>query len=58
MLKKSMSPEGALYDLGVVLGNEEKGPVGYDDNRRIIVPYIQENMKVMESQIKQHTGVR
>ena len=41
MIKKSMSPEGALYDLGVVLGNEEKGPVGFDDNRKIIVPYIQ-----------------
>ena len=41
MVKKSMSAEGALYDLGVVLGNEEKGPVGYLDNRKIIVPYIQ-----------------
>ncbi len=41
MIKKSMSPENALYDMGVVLGNEEKGPVGFADNRRIIVPYIQ-----------------
>jgi len=41
MIKKSMSPEGALYDLGVVMGNEENGPVGFTDNRKIIVPYIQ-----------------
>lgn len=53
-----MSPEGALHDLRVVLGNEEKGPVGFNDNRKIIVPYIQENMKIMESQVKQYTGVR
>ena len=49
MIKKSMSPEEALYDVRVVLGNQETGPVGYTDNRRIIVPYIQENMKIMES---------
>jgi len=41
MIKKSMSPEEALYDLTIVMGNEEKGPVGFADNRRIIVPYIQ-----------------
>jgi hypothetical protein len=58
MVKKSMSPEGAIYDLGVVLGSEEKGPVGHGDDRKIIVPYIQENMQVVESEVKQYTGVR
>lgn len=58
LLKKSMSPENALYDLKIVMGNEENGPVGYVDSRKIIVPYIQENMKPLASKVSQYTGVR
>lgn len=53
-----MSPENAVYDLNVVMGDEEEGPAGYMDTRRIIVPYIQEDMNVQESKVKQYKGIK
>lgn len=41
IIKRTMSPENAVYDLNIVMGDEEQGPAGYMDTRRIIVPYIQ-----------------
>lgn len=53
-----MSPENAVYELNIVMGDEEEGPVGYMDTRRIIVPYIQEDMNIQESKVKQYKGIK
>lgn len=57
-IKRSYNPQKAIYDIKVVLGHEQKGPVGYEDSRRIIVPYVQKNDKVLGSQIEQYKGIR
>lgn len=41
-----MSPENAVYDLKIVMGDQDEGPAGFMDSRRIIVPYIQQDMDI------------
>jgi hypothetical protein len=47
-----------VYGLDVVLGDVEGGPVGYPNASRIIVPYIQDDMTIQESKVKQYKGIK
>ena len=58
IMKKSLSPDNAVWDLNIVMGDEEVGPSGFMDARRIIVPYIQEEMNIKDSSVKQYKGVK
>jgi hypothetical protein len=44
-----MNPDKAIYGIDIVMGHEEQGPVGYQDTRRIVIPYIQANATVKTS---------
>lgn len=57
-MKKTLTPENAVCDLNIVMGDEEEGPTSFMDARRIIVPYIQEEMDVKGSQVKQYKGIK
>lgn len=49
LVKRSMNPDKAIFGIDIVMGHEEHGPVGYQDTRRIVVPYIQANASVKTS---------
>jgi len=46
-----MNPDKAIYNIDIVMGHEDTGPVGYQDTRRIVVPYIQANATVRQSEV-------
>ena len=58
IMQKTMSPENAVFGINIIMGDEEQGPAGFIDTRRIIVPYIKEDIDVKESKVNQYKGIK